>query len=119
MCWPDCSPNTCAAAPLTRSNLMDVLVSLEHRFVRTPDGAVWTQSINAYDFWTRYLTAFDHVKVLARIYDVPRPAPHWRRADGRGVWFVGVPNYLGPWQYLRKALPVRRALRVAVEEQDA
>jgi glycosyltransferase involved in cell wall biosynthesis len=98
---------------------MDVLVSLEHRFARTPDGAVWTQGINAYDFWTRYLTAFDRVKVLARIYDVPRPEPDWRRADGPSVGFVTVPNYLGPWQYLGKALPVRRALRAAVGERDA
>jgi glycosyltransferase involved in cell wall biosynthesis len=98
---------------------MDVLVSLEHRFARTPDGAVWTQGINAYDFWTRYLTAFDRVKVLARIYDVPRPAPDWHRADGPGVAFVTVPNYLGPWQYLAQALPVRRALRIAVGAQNA
>jgi len=39
----------------------------EHRFDRTPDGAVWTSTSNAYPFWARYLSVFDQVNVAARV----------------------------------------------------
>ena len=45
---------------------MDVCVTLEYRFSRTPDGAVWTQTMFAETFWHRYLDVFDGVKVVAR-----------------------------------------------------
>jgi glycosyltransferase involved in cell wall biosynthesis len=98
---------------------MNVAVSLEHRFYRTPDGAVWTDGLNAYSFWTRYLTVFDGVKVIARIRPAASAGPDYRRADGPGVDFRAVPDYLGPWQYLARALPVRRAVREAVDRTDA
>ena len=56
-----------------RGTLMNVVVTLEHRFYRTPDGEVWTKGPNAYDFWTRYLAAFDEVKVAARVVTSPLP----------------------------------------------
>jgi len=35
----------------------------KHRFERTPDGAVWTATGNAYAFWARYLAVFDEVNI--------------------------------------------------------
>jgi glycosyltransferase involved in cell wall biosynthesis len=98
---------------------VDVIVTLEHRFQRTPDGAVWTPGINAYDFWTRYLSVFDRVKVAARVLDVASVPTGWKRADGPCVVFHAVPYYIGPWQYLKKAIRVRTALRAAIQEDAA
>lgn len=98
---------------------MNVLLSLEHRFERTPDGAVWTQAESAYPWMARYLEVFDEVRVLARVLDVPTVPPDWLRADGPGVSFAVVPYYLGPQQYLLRARAVRRAVRAAVTERDA
>ena len=98
---------------------MNVAVTLDHRFFRTPDGAVWTQGLHAYPSWKRYLTVFGGVKVIARIRDVARPEPGWVMASGSGVSFPGVPDYLGPWQYLVRSVSVRRAIRQAVEPGDA
>ena len=98
---------------------MNVLITTEHRFVRTPDGAIWTNGINSYNFWTRYLVAFDRVKIAARIEDADSVEASHRRADGRGVTFLPVPNYLGPWQYLRKPQQVKRAIRAAFDARDA
>ena len=81
---------------------MKVVVSLEHRFERTPDGAVWTQTQYPYPFWAPYLRAFDGVRVVARVKETDRPTPGWTRADGDGVVFAPVPYYVGPWQYLRQ-----------------
>jgi glycosyltransferase involved in cell wall biosynthesis len=98
---------------------MNVAVAVEHRFFRTPDGTVWTQGLHAYLFWSRHLSVFDGVKVVARVRDVTRPEPDWRLASGPGVRFLALPNYLGPWQYLTRSVAIRRAIRKAVDPCDA
>ncbi len=98
---------------------MVVTVTTEHRFFQTPDGAVWTDGINSYDFWKRYLAVFDRVKVAARIREVGRRDSEYRRADGCGVVFIPVPDFVGPWQYLANAARIRRAVRAAVAPSDA
>jgi len=70
---------------------MNVAVTSEHRFDRTPDGAVWTGTAHAYGFWTRYLVSFDHVKVVARVRDVPHVESGAKRADGPGFLFLRFP----------------------------
>jgi len=91
----------------------------EHRFERTPDGAVWTATANAYSFWARYLVVFDEVNVTARLREVARAGSAAIRADGPGVGFSAVPYYIGPYQYASRWLAIRRALRRAVRQDDA
>ncbi|MGO9262258.1 MAG: glycosyltransferase family 4 protein [Bryobacteraceae bacterium] len=98
---------------------MNVVVTVEHRFFRTPDGAVWTQGLHAYPFWNHYLSVFEGVKVVARVRDVLRPEPDWCQASGTAVRFLAVPDYLGPWQYLAKSVSIRRAIRESVDPRDA
>ena len=88
---------------------MRVLVSVEHRFRRTPDGAVWTQVACRYDFWRRYLEVFDGVQVFARVLDAASVGRDWRRADGAGVSFAAAPHYVGPLQYLMRRARIRIA----------
>jgi len=91
----------------------------EHRFERTPDGAVWTATANAYAFWARYLAVFDEVNITARLREVSSTSEHSLRADGPGVGFSAVPYYIGPYQYAGRWLSIRRALRSAICEDDA
>jgi glycosyltransferase involved in cell wall biosynthesis len=98
---------------------MRVLVSLEHRFHRTPDGAVWTQTAYRYDFWRRYLEVFDGVQVLARVLDVPSAEPDWHQADGAGVGFAAVPHYVGPLQYLMRYRRIHTAAAKALAPDTA
>ncbi len=98
---------------------MQVVVTLEHRFDQTPEGAVWTYTQFPYGFWTRYLEVFDQVRVVARIREVPAVSGEAKRADGANVAFAPVPYYLGPWQYLLRARQVTRAVRQAVQPEDA
>ena len=98
---------------------MRVVVAVEHRFVRTPDGRVWTQTTFPYSFWTRYLQVFDSVRVVARVRDVPNVPSDWKEANGEGVSFAAIPYYIGPWQYLLKAWQVWRSARNAVNANDA
>ena len=97
---------------------MKVIVALEHRFVSTPDGTIWTESQFPHSFWMRYLEVFDQVRVVARVKPVTSVSPSWKRADGEGVSFATIPHYIGPWQYLSKAQQVKQAARDAVGVND-
>lgn len=98
---------------------MRITITLEHRFDRTPDGAVWTQAAFAHRFWNRYLEVFDEVRVVARVREVASPPPRHVRADGPGVCFAAIPYFIGPWQYLRQSQAVRQAVLAAVQPHDA
>lgn len=98
---------------------MNLVVTLEHRFERTPDGKVWTQTMFAHSYWMRYLEIFEQVRVVARVREVLTVPSDWKRADGEGVSFAAVPHYIGPWQYLRRAQQVQSAARKAVGPNDA
>lgn len=98
---------------------MNAVVALEHRFVRTPDGAVWTQTMFPYAFWTRYLEVFDGVRVTARVREVTTIPEGWIRADGVGIRFAAVPHYIGPWEYLLRARAVRRRVQRSFGPEDA
>ncbi len=106
------------ASPQQQSQ-MNLLLTLDHRFDRTPDGAVWTQTTFAHSFYKRYLEVFDHVRVIARIREVESVPSRWKRADGEGVSFAPVPYYVGPWQYLLIAPQVKEAIKNAFTPGDA
>ena len=67
------------------SEAMNVVLTVEHHYHRTPDGAVWTQAVFAYPAWSRYLAVFDHVQVVARVRESTSVPQDWVRADGGGV----------------------------------
>jgi glycosyltransferase involved in cell wall biosynthesis len=98
---------------------MKVVISIEQRFDRTPDGKVWTQTTCAYPFWTRYLEVFDQVSVFARIRDVPIVPADWKQADGERVSFAPVPYYLGPGQFFLKVSQIKQAAQHAIGKEDA
>jgi hypothetical protein len=98
---------------------MKVVIDLEHRFDRTPDGRVWTQTTFPYFFWTRYLQVFDSVRVVARVRDVPNVPSDSKETNGERVSFAPIPYYIDPWQYLLKIWQVWRSARNAVNANDA
>lgn len=98
---------------------MKVVVTLEYRFDRTPDGKVWTQTTFPYSFWMRYLQVFDSVRVVARVQDVPNVPSDWKEANGEGVSVSAIPYYIGPWQYLLKSRQVNQVARNSVGPDDA
>src|SRR5579859_3820411 len=98
---------------------MRVCVSIEERFLRTADGQVWTRYI-PYSFWKRYLDVFDQVQVIARVADTTTaPQGAWKRADGEGVTFYGLPYYIGPLQYGLHLFSLRASMRKSIAPTDA
>lgn len=97
---------------------MKVLVPLEVRFQRTPDGACWSSAM-AYPFWQRYLSVFDGVEALARVEDCATVPADWQRVDGPGVAVTAVPYYVGPAGYLARRGEVIAAVRQALAGNHA
>lgn len=90
---------------------MNVTIPLEHHFLRTPDGRVWTETTFAYPFWQRYLQVFDSVRVIARVRNVATAMGGWKQASGPAVTFIDIPDYYGPYQYLFHWRRIRSVLR--------
>jgi glycosyltransferase involved in cell wall biosynthesis len=98
---------------------MNVAITCENHFIRTPDGRVWTDGILPYPSWARYLSVFDSVRVVARMRDVTVRSPKHQLASGAGVAFWGVPDFRGPEQYLLRATSIAAATAKAVQAGDA
>jgi len=98
---------------------MQLSVALEHRFARTPDGTVWTESFFPRSFWNRYLGEFDSVRLIARVRDVAAPGDGWKRVDGSGVTVAPIPYYVGPLEYVRRRREVIRATRASLPRESA
>ncbi len=98
---------------------MNVTIALEHHFLRTSDGQVWTQSTFSYPFWQRYLQVFDSVRVIARVRNVDVAREGWMPATGPAVTFIDIPDYRGPYQYLACWPKVRSLLRAEASESQA
>lgn len=95
-----------------------VAVSAEGRFQRTPDGAVWTVDGLAHAFWARYLSAFDRVRVIARVTDVQDRPPAATRVNGLGVEIWPLSCHPSTSRWLIGVLALRRSLRAAVRDVD-
>lgn len=98
---------------------MKITICTEARFVRTPDGAVWSEDGLRYDFWRRYLGVFSSVEVVARVLEKPVLSTSAQRVDGPNVVFHDLPYYVGPFDFLRAALAVNRRLRSILLHAEA
>jgi glycosyltransferase involved in cell wall biosynthesis len=98
---------------------MDVTVALDARYAVATDGSVWSQSGMARRFWERYLDVFDSVRIVARGALVDRVPDGAAEVTGRNILFHRVPDYHGPWQFLKRYRPVWMAVRAAVPTRGA
>jgi glycosyltransferase involved in cell wall biosynthesis len=98
---------------------MQVLVTTEERFSKTPDGSVWTSGTCSQSFWQRYLDVFDRVRVLARVADVRTRPELSARVDGDGVTVEPLPHYIGPAGYARARFSIQRATRQVLSRAEA
>jgi len=98
---------------------MEVTVTLEARYSVTPDGSVWSQVGMARPFWERYLEVFDTVTIVARAVRVARAPDGWLPVNSKNILFHGLPDFCGPWQYLKRYPALRAAIRSAAPAHGA
>jgi glycosyltransferase involved in cell wall biosynthesis len=98
---------------------MNVVVTCDHHFERSPDGAIWAHGPLTRSFWERYRPVFDKVRLVARVRDVPEAPEGEQPANGDGIEFIPVPNFTGPAEYLLRKRAVAAAVRGAITNGDA
>lgn len=97
---------------------MKLLITIEGRF-SSVGGDVFYHHL-AYDhFWKRYLDVFDSVVVVARVKHVDKVPSNWCKSTGPGVEFCVLPDYHGPWQYLKCYHRVNACIDKAISQSDA
>lgn len=99
---------------------MRVLVTSPAHFAITNDGTLWinTASLN-YNFWCRYLDAYDEVYLLMRANRHSTPPEGWEKASGPGIKPIPLPDVLTPLQFLKKYGEIRGIIRATLAEIDA
>jgi glycosyltransferase involved in cell wall biosynthesis len=98
---------------------MDLTVALEIRYFVTPDGQGWSAAGMAQHFWERYLDVFDRVRIVARAVHVEHANPIWTSVTNDRIILHPMPNYQGPWQYVRRSWAFRQAIRSAAPKNGA
>ena len=97
---------------------MKLLVTIHSHF-QSVEGEVFSHHLTYERFWKRYLGVFSSVLVVSRVRAVATIPDDWNKATGPGVEFCAVPDYYGPWEYLRVRGKVASVLRDAIKRSNA
>lgn len=98
---------------------MQLCLTLEHRFLQTPDKKIWTITQCPYGFYREYLQVFDQVRVISRVFPVAQTEPNFLPVEGPGVEFYAMPGYKGPYGFLAQFASVRTKAKHAVPPGSA
>jgi glycosyltransferase involved in cell wall biosynthesis len=98
---------------------MQLLMTSEARFERTPDGAIWAAGPWGRQLWNRYLTVFNQVRVMARVQAVREPSDGLVTIDPAGVSFVPLDSYSGLTGLLRNVRCIDAAAAAYLKEPTA
>jgi len=97
---------------------MQALVAVEHHYTHGPDGHFYGNGPASYSFWSTYLDIFERVVVLARVAVSSQLGFATAKSDGPNVSFLELPDYYGPWQYLRSLSVLEARVQQAIAESD-
>jgi glycosyltransferase involved in cell wall biosynthesis len=104
---------------LKNASFVRVIVTSESHASCSATGDIYVDGPADYFFWSNYLEQFDEVVVLARVTAHGEAGGKKKRADGPGVSFYPLPEYAGPWQYLRFLPDLKVRVRKAITQGDA
>ena len=98
---------------------MNIVVTCDYHFERSPDGAIWGNGPVTHTFWTRYLAVFDKVRLVARVHDISAAPTGQQPANGNGVEFVPVLDFTGPREFLLRKRAITAVTARAIADGDA
>lgn len=90
---------------------MKVLVSDEIHIFRLPDNTYWSDAVNNYEFYKRYMEAFDKVRLVGKLKNVEKLEGKCIRLDGPNLEIFGIPYFQGPTQFAKKVLEINSVLK--------
>ncbi len=99
---------------------MRVLVTSPSRFAITSDGNLWTPNPSQdYKLWSRYLDVYDEVHLLVRAKSHSTAPKEWKIATGPGIKAVPIPFFIGPWEFIKNYINIRKTISKALVNVEA
>ena len=94
-----------------------LVFALEHHFHRDEAGNIYSEDETCSDaFLSRYLDVFDHVTVVARVFD-GKPSNGKPIRNGN-ITFIPLPGYIGPEQYIANIFTIKRLMQEAYHPES-
>lgn len=90
---------------------MDLIITTEHRFVKSEDNRYYAETGGDYMFWSRYLNSFDRVKVVGRVRREIKVPINYKLAEGENVSILELPYYKGLAQYVSNYSRIIKCLK--------
>ena len=90
---------------------MKLLVSDEAHIFRLPDNTYWSDAVNGYDFYKRYMEVFDEVRLVGKLKDVDVLPGKCIRLDGEHLEIFGIPFFQGPVQFAKNFFAIQLHLQ--------
>ncbi len=97
---------------------MKVLVVADGHYYITPEGEVYADSVYDYNFYQRYLMTFDHVYAVIRATPISKAPSNKKKTSGNGISFLLLPQYQGPYQYLKKYVSIVKNVKKICSRED-
>jgi len=101
---------------------MNVIVVSDAHLFKTPDNKYWCNTaMHGYNFWKRYLLAFDKIIVVARVKSISLDEAsecNYISAEGDNIEFFDLPFIRGIKGYLFGWNQMRKACKRVVEKAD-
>ena len=98
---------------------MKVLITLEDHLWRGGDGHIYGAGPTGYPLWSELLDSFEQVLILARVASGHQLSANGNEVEGPAITVHELPDYVGPWNYLRSLSTLRSRVRAAVAQCDA
>ena len=96
-----------------------VFVLLENHFFRTPDNRIWCDRVISYKFLQRYLQTFNNLVLCGRLKDITaNNARGMNLVSGKGVTFVGLPDFAGALGTLKNSLKIKKIIKNELKDVD-
>lgn len=98
---------------------MKLIFVTEARFTRDKNGKVFGDTSFNKDLWSRYLTVFSHVYVMARVkYDEKYIGTETNLSSAEKVTFIELPYFIGPFQYLKVKSKLIKKIKANIDLPD-
>jgi glycosyltransferase involved in cell wall biosynthesis len=92
---------------------MDLVFITDARFHKGANRKIYSQKGSFGPvLWKKYLSIFDRVYVLARVEQTQKDFPLEYIAESDKVFFIEIPYYVGPVEYLRKRKSILKKIEI-------
>ena len=98
---------------------MKVLITIEDHLWRGSDAHIYGAGPTGYPLWSELLHSFEQVLILARVASRDHSSASENKVEGPAISVHELPDYRGPWNYLRSLPILQSRVRAAVAQCDA